>query len=108
MNRRPARPVRPFGTPGRGFPPEWGGFMRRYMVGLAAILALGLVATACSSKKTNDNAGGGTPTPSVTPTSLGDASTFLLTAADQSSNGTTLTITQAVFTGQNGFVAIHS
>jgi len=81
--------------------------MRRYTAGFAAVLALGLVLAACSSK--NNNASGGkTPTPAAQPSSFGDASSFLLKAADQSSNGTTLTIAEAVFTGQNGFVAIHS
>ena len=86
--------------------------MRRYAAAFAAVMALGLVAAACSdSDETASPTGGGTTpatSPTATPTSFGDASTFLLTAGDQSSDGKTLTIDQAVFNGQNGFVAIHS
>jgi hypothetical protein len=83
--------------------------MRRYAALLAAVLALGLVAAACGNDDdTNTGASTPTPTPTVTPTSFGDASTFFLSAGDQSSDGTRIAIAQAIFTGQNGFVAIHS
>jgi len=81
--------------------------MRRYGALLAALLALGLVAAACSNDKTTPSGGGTTP-PAAQATSLGDAASFFLKAGDQSSDGTRITIVQAIFTGQNGFVAIHS
>lgn len=86
--------------------------MRRYVAAFAAVIALGLIATACGNDEETAGTGGGTTppaaSPSASPTSFGNASTFLLVAADQSSDGKTLVIDQAVFNGQNGFVAIHS
>jgi len=79
---------------------------------LLAVLALGM--SACSSKSKTDTtttttAAGATTTAAATgPVTKGDKASFFLEASPQTSDGKTIKIDQAIFTGTKGWVGIHA
>lgn len=77
---------------------------RRSLATICMMLALALIASACAKaeKKAEEK---GMEFESVT---KGDRTSFFLAASGQQSDGKTIVIDEAVFTGTTGFVAIHA
>ena len=80
---------------------------------LVGLTVLGLVALgACGSDDDDNtaatNAPAGTTAPAAGGTTAGAAVTGSLDAADQTSDGKTMTVSSVNITGASGFIAVHS
>jgi len=90
-------------------PRSKGGTVRKIATVLCLAGILALATAACGNNDKNDNkSSSNTTAQATTPVTKGDKSSFFLAAASQSGDGKTLKISEAVFTGSKGWVAIHS